>query len=699
MSARTWQITLGLAIAFLLIIFVARVAGSPVSFDGAMNLQVAASLADGRGYARFYDQWILFPEEVQTNAPYILPAALVFALFGVNLLSAQAVSIGYAVGLVLAVFWLVRPIAGRTAALAATALVLLSPEFSRFGANGYGEAPGLLWFLLGLGLFCRALGSQRTLHFFAAGTCLGLAVLTKTVMLMPVGILLALSGAILLLGRRWKALEVSAFAFALPIAAFESWRVVSLGSLASWAGWWSDQLRSILAQAGVRDEFQNTPVWTEKLLAHASILADTLAMPVWLLPVLLLIPIGLALMTLGELKKERPSPDRILLLATLAVSISAYFFWWLLVTPTEKAWHRRIFNGLLLLAIAAPIVYGQARRSMRRRQVLALAAALPLLALAYAGLASFRFASTDNRWPAIQKTVEFMRAASPDATFYGFGWYSAPVFSLYSGRRIHDLATWNHFIGPDKKARYLLVDSNMLQAGKRELALRNLDHRTVVDELPWAEVVEITGGFRFQPMPAFDSRQLAANVNFLQAEYSPVQGFHKPEGDGWRWAEPAARIALARPAMAQRLIVRGYIPSLDNYRIADSEKVISLAAFIGDCALGQRRIEQSGNFDLSWSLDPCPEAANESSIVTLRANAAITGVDRPLSWIAHSIEFSTAGDARAVNTPRSTRQVRPAACAPASDERDAPASGFCHPRWIRSAGPDRAGRQGLRCGR
>lgn len=639
MIASKRQIALGGIVLALLFAFAFQIAGSPVSFDGAMNLQVAASLVDGHGYARFYDQWIHFPEEVQTNAPFVLPASLAFALFGVTLLSAQLVSIVYAVALVLAIVWLVRPAGGVTAALIAASIVLISPDFSRFAANGYGEVPGLVWFLLGLGFFCRAQKNQRDLHFFSAGMCLGLAVLTKTVMLMPVGILLALSGATLLLERRWRALVTKGFAFIVPIALFEAWRAVSLGGLVPFSSWWANQFRSILAQAGVRDEFRNTPEWTEKLATHASILADAVSLPVWLLPVLALVPVGLALLALAELKKAGSSRSTIILMSTLAVSIVAYFAWWLLVTPTEKAWHRRIFNGLLLLAIAAPLLFDQVRRRLPESRIAALVAALPILALIYSGLVNFRFFETDNRWAAFRQTVEFMRAAPQTARFYGFGWYSAPVFSLYSGRRVHDLNVRKQFIDANDGEHYLLVDANMIHVGVRERALRNLDHRTVIDELPWAEVVAITSNFRFPPMPAFDTGQLAGHVNFLDSEYALVQGFHKPEGDGWRWVESAARIALESPENGQ-LVVHGYLPSLDKFRLSDSSEKFSLAASIGDCALGKRWIERSGKFELTWALDSCPEMADEFVIVTLRANAAITGVDRQLSWIVHSIGFS-----------------------------------------------------------
>ncbi len=638
--ARTWTITLAVVVAVLLVLFIAEVFGSPVSFDGAMNLQVAASLADGHGYARFYDEWILFPEEVQTNAPFVLPASLVFALFGVSLISAQVVSIAYAIALVLAVFWLIRPVAGTAAALAAISLVLISPGFSRFGANGYGEVPGLVWFLLGLGLFCRALKNERISHFLAAGLCLGLAVLTKTVMLMPVGIVLALAGLTLILHLRRQALAATALAFSLPIAAFEIWRGISLGGKTAWFNWWAEQFSSILSQAGVQDGFENIPVWTDKLIGHATILADNLSLPIWVLPILALVPVGLALITLGEFRKPEPSRDRILLMVTLAFSITAYFVWWLLVTPTEKAWPRRIFNGLLLVAIAAPIVLRQAWQSLRENPGQASVVMLPIVALAYAGLANLQLTSLDNRHSAVENVVEFMRNSPQHARFYGYGWYSAPVFSLYSGRRAYNLSAWKHFIEPDTRPHYLLVDVNMVNAEAHTRALRNIEHRTVLDNSPWALVVEISSGFELQPMPIFETEQIVCNADFLESKYGSVQGFHPPEGDGWRWVEPNAHIALRRSPGAKHLVVRGYVPSLEEYRIWGPGDQFVLEATAGDCRLGERSIGQSGHFEVVWPVNSCPGPTGEIVIVTLQANAVMQRVDRSLSWIVNSIGFT-----------------------------------------------------------
>jgi len=78
-----------LAIALVCLVAVTRLVlwawTQQVSFDGAMNLEAARSLVEGHGYRRMYADHEAFSHAVQTRAPYILPAAAVFAAFGVGL--------------------------------------------------------------------------------------------------------------------------------------------------------------------------------------------------------------------------------------------------------------------------------------------------------------------------------------------------------------------------------------------------------------------------------------------------------------------------------------------------------------------------------------------------------------------------------------------------------------------------------------
>src|SRR5207342_1554288 len=82
-------------LAAVLVILAVAAFNRPVTFDGAMNLQVSQALADGQGYVRDYDGVRPFPREIQTNVPFVLPSALVFRAFGIGLAQSQAVNFAY----------------------------------------------------------------------------------------------------------------------------------------------------------------------------------------------------------------------------------------------------------------------------------------------------------------------------------------------------------------------------------------------------------------------------------------------------------------------------------------------------------------------------------------------------------------------------------------------------------------------------
>src|SRR5690348_18444146 len=99
MHHRYWRF-IGIALVGLWVILLAaqtvRIGvATPPSFDGAMNLEVARSLSQGEGYRRLYADRQPFPHEIQTNAPYILPAAATFAVLGVGIAQTEFVSIAY----------------------------------------------------------------------------------------------------------------------------------------------------------------------------------------------------------------------------------------------------------------------------------------------------------------------------------------------------------------------------------------------------------------------------------------------------------------------------------------------------------------------------------------------------------------------------------------------------------------------------
>src|SRR4249919_79022 len=133
----------------------------PVSFDGAMNLQVAQSLSDGEGYVRHYGGTHAFPMEVQTNAPFIVPAAAVFKLFGVGLVQSQLVNFAYlALFLVLVGYVLTRFFNAGVGLVGALACFLV-PGFYQIGMNGWGELVAFFWWLTGTYLLLGSPGGRH----------------------------------------------------------------------------------------------------------------------------------------------------------------------------------------------------------------------------------------------------------------------------------------------------------------------------------------------------------------------------------------------------------------------------------------------------------------------------------------------------------------------------------------------------------
>ncbi len=271
----------GALIVVLLLLFTwisLHVARQPPAFDGAMNLQIAYSLSEGEGYRRTYGDKPPFPREIQTNAPYTVPAAAVFKLFGVGTWQAQLVNILYLSGLLLACMALLR---ARFRSLLAGALcafmVLLTPGLLDSGFHGYGEIPALFWILLSALFFPWE--KPSTLHVAIAGACLGLAVSTKTALLICFAafgfcyvVSIASNRDVPVLSRL-RLLAVLAVTSVLPLALVEVWRLSSLGGMDAYKAWWMVESNAIGRQAGTTAGYQDTESTLGKLQVHLSLLS------------------------------------------------------------------------------------------------------------------------------------------------------------------------------------------------------------------------------------------------------------------------------------------------------------------------------------------------------------------------------------------------------------------------------------------
>ena len=539
---------------------------APVSFDGAMNLNVAASLAAGSGYGFFYDTFFPFP--AQTDGPFILPAALLILAFGISPLVTQAVNLLY-IGLLIPLLTALLRRLGLPlwAALVGTLIAISVPGFAENGMNGYGEIPALAWYLGGLLAFGTTFKSTPLRYqALLAGALLATAYLTKVVALVLVGPVFAV--ALFFAFQQQvsrKVLLQLCCGFILPIVLWEIFRLLSIGSLSGFLLWWKLQLGQILHQSGAGHSVAG---FARKASEHFSTLCFITGLNAYLLTGFLALPCFLFLYA----RDQFTIAEKFYFLCLL-ISGLVYFLWWLLLTPSSMAWLRRILDAIiihqiLLLALGFRIVSSMRTAAgspwLRRGLAFSLSAVavIPVLTLAKTG----QNLSEPLKAPAY--TASFFKLASnvrelpADAVIFGTGWWKSPGIALYSGRRFHNFQHWT----PDKinrlKNKYFVFDPFILGIAKgdatKALALTDAEEMIKSDG---GELYRISNAKHYAPVQITPSDfiKLKSKMDFSEGDYEYKSGFYQVEDNKWAWMRTDGLVVLAR-AGERRLIISFFLP-------------------------------------------------------------------------------------------------------------------------------------------
>lgn len=641
----------------------------PPSFDGGMNLQVAESLAQGEGYRRPYGGAEAFPPEIQTNAPYLLPAAAVFRLFGTGLAQAQVVNLLYLAGLMAVAGLLLARRFGPLAGAAGAAMMLVTPGITDYGLGGYGEIPALFWALLALERFPWSAPDEHRGRVLFAGTCLGLALCTKTILLPCVAVFGATLAIPLLAGpgrkpERLEPLATLALGFLLPLVAMELWRLGVLRG--DYIAWWRDNLSAVGSQAGVSataaDSMLDRLLRRFVVLSYSNRLAPTLTW-VWLLP-----PLGLGCWCLARPGALR----RHLVLAGLLATIGLYFAWWLLVTPEAKAWHRRILIGCLLLGVAWVYVAAWCIEHWRgSSRWLGWARFLPALALAWFMLHFARYdlrTSLDRSVGAgVPRAVALLREL-PARDEYAIGWYSAPTLSLLSGRPFQDFN--DLLIGDRDRSQpvYLVVDFEAARVNAARQVLATYEAEPLLPETDGTQVYRL-----HLDRPRLDGRpaaRLPTRVGLGTAD-APTTGFYRDDSVQGQWMSSQGFVRL-RYEGGDTLVVALYTPPFDLY---GAHAAPALRASIDGCPIGTHALRHP---DVSVVALPIPSAcrpANGAPVtVRLDSNVLIGAPtmrdDRALSYVVSQVGITgpcsgRVACQRALEAASPTAAEQPAASWPA----------------------------------
>jgi len=617
-----------------------------------MNLQVAWSLSKGEGYRRTYGDRPPFPPEVQTNVPLTVPAALVFRLFGVGAVQAQLVNVVYLFGLAAVCFVLLFRRFGWLPAGVCTLLLAATPGIVLNGMNGYGEIIGLFWFFAALLVYPWKAGRRRLPRILLAGVCLGLALCAKIVMAICVAgfvlvvVLLATMEGKRNLGREAIGIAILLIGTLIPVVATEIWRAVSLGGLPQAQAWWWQQITAVGRQAGVLEEYRDTPNLWAKVRLHLANLSRFYGLPVPLLLVWILSPFALLAVTI---RTNFRRAQGVLLCVLMAAAI--YFVWWLAITPTQKAWHRRILNGTLMLNFAWVYLAAHLSHFGIRNQESWLGRAAQVLMLLCVGLAIFFFsaivgpelAEMPTPQPDVQQAIRMLSELPPNAEICGIGWYSAPTFSLFSKRPFGD---FNDLIVERidrSKPVYVVLDLPAIAARKGDLITSTYQSRPLLPQAQRVQILEVNLNSLNDELTKTEAASARSILSLDSNPGSLIGGFYGVRSSGGRWMTSDAFVRLLYDG-SRNLAMTVEAASMARYMHKGS---VTLTFSIDGNPIGSFRINQSGSRVIEL---PIPEKSRpgigEVSAVRISSDNLIkSGImvdDRSMSVIARGVGFVTA---------------------------------------------------------
>lgn len=604
LSGTRWvSLASSLLLGALLAVLFARTAqiavANPPSFDGAMNLQVAASIAAGEGYRRNYAAREAFPHEIQTGPPYILPAAAAFKLWGIGIPQAEVVNLAYLVLLLAVTCWIIAPLGGWPLALFGACTVLMVPGIHQYGLYGYGEIPALAWALAAMAIYFR--GKHDVWGGLAAGVMLSFAVYTKTVLLIGAGAL-GLCALLEVLtawrnpdhGKRRRLASFIAGGTAVVVA-METWRALALDGLHGWHAWWQNEAGNIFMQAGVKPGFgKMTRSLFEKLQVHFGLLSHDyrLSLALTAFWVALVLAVAAVLVVSGWRLRRM----NWLALAIVLASI-VYLGWWLLVTPTAKAWHRRVVDGMICADIA--VLMGTAVWLRQRegtgwsglRPGLTLVPVIAALVLPATWLAkgthTLLLAPASDKtcgWymadavpcgkfnpgasvPALLRVAREVRALPPDAYMFGIAWYSAPRIGLFSQRHILDFHDVPVATMQASRPVYFVQGSDTPPASLQRI--RTLYDVTRTPDYAYGLIHAAS----LTPAPLVAGVAPVRRHIEAAEHYAYLRGFNHSEGANGRWLTDDNQVLLT-PQPGDVFEMTVYAVPVDRYEVHRAPNII-----------------------------------------------------------------------------------------------------------------------------
>lgn len=570
------------------------------SFDGAINAQVSQNLIKNFSYSTRYDGGQVFDPSIQTGIPVIFPLALLFTLFGESFEIGLIINAFYCVSLLIAILYFIKYCLKLPNFYSLIFILFFysTPQIFIYAFGLFGEIPTLFYIFLVIIFLFRFEVTNQQKYLFLSGLSFGLAYLTKTIafIVFPSLILFFL---LLFLDRKDLKIKFKKVVFAFisgvtpPILLFEIFKFSSFKQIQSYLFWWKNQTIGIFQQAGVISGFQDTNGFLQKFTKHLGILSNEINVHVSIIIIILILisfsMMGLLFITIKKEKKVLRifptivSTKTLIFLFTIALT---YFGWWLFITPTQKAWYRRIINGLILVEVSIIIVLFfinaiilKLHRIKKNDNIVKFSSLflLNLLFLIFlvftpSKLTNYKISFMDSE---LKKNTEeasiLINTLPPQSQFFGFGWWQAPILSFESNKEFYNLDFDVHMSEPGlKNYKYLIIDSFAKKTAENEYSkiFEEFNYQEMFSNDDYEIYKLLERKFHTYRPFSFEEKKLVDN-NFIDFSADPVYGYFRnvysdePNGLG-KWSKMYSGYLL-KYVGENYLSISIWIPELTRY--------------------------------------------------------------------------------------------------------------------------------------
>ncbi len=491
-SEKIAQLLILLFCALFIIKCISIALTSTFSFDGAIISQVAKNLADKLKFKTDYWNEEFYVPAI--GATVIFPVAIFFKLFGKSFASGLMVNAIYMILLFLfVIYYLKYCIKLNNFFILLWIIIFYSTnKLFEYGYGLYGEFPMIFYFIAGVIFLYRYFTSRKTIEIFLAGLFLGLGFLTKFIFLIIIPAFLLTMAADFFINTKVKIKKIATdyfiwlFAFVLPNLLFEMYKLANVG-IKNFFFHWGWFLYAAGVQGGTvkqqTERIKDAPDLFIKFVKHTDLLSQYTGVDKIILIFLLLAGMFLFYLILSYMikkinKKELKHIITLDFLFLTSVTLT-YFIWWIFISPTDRAWHRRIMPGIILYEICFVVLlfliyefYIKKRiKNKKFIKTFSLSASIFLICLSgYYLIAGenirISFNDTEEKRQ-IMQVARYMTTFPSDSEFFGFKWWQAPVISFASGKVFKDFFLSEEMkTAGDKQNKYLVLDRPALENQK-----------------------------------------------------------------------------------------------------------------------------------------------------------------------------------------------------------------------------------------